>query len=102
MDLHRAGCDHSARDKDHHEQTRQHAFPEQSSESFRYRQAVIIHSSLLEKCCNPSHKQDDEQPDQLFSPAPDNWRLEGWLAQIGWMFTLGHEGGLFFTIGQRR
>lgn len=44
----------------------------------------------------------DDQPEQLFSPAPDNWRVEGWLAQIGWMRTLGREGGLFFTIGRRR
>jgi SAM-dependent methyltransferase len=42
----------------------------------------------------------DEQPDDLFSPAPDNWRLEGWLAQLGWMRTLGREGGLFFTVGR--
>ncbi len=43
-----------------------------------------------------------EDPKDLFSPAPDNWRAEGWLAQLGWMRTLGHEGGLFFTIGRRR
>lgn len=42
---------------------------------------------------------DDESP--LFDPAPDNWRPEGWLAQIGWMRALGHEGGLFFTVGRR-
>ena len=42
-----------------------------------------------------------EEPDDLFTPAPDNWRLEGWLAQLGWMRTLGREGGLFFTIGRR-
>ena len=29
------------------------------------------------------------------------WTLEGWLAQVGWMWTLGREGGLFFTIGRR-
>ena len=44
----------------------------------------------------------DEEPDDLFAPAPDNWRVEGWLAQIAWMRTLGREGGLFFTIGRRR
>jgi SAM-dependent methyltransferase len=44
----------------------------------------------------------DDEPDDLFAPAPDNWRVEGWLAQIAWMRTLGHEGGLFFTIGRRR
>lgn len=49
----------------------------------------------------PSSVLDDE-PQDLFEPAPDNWRLEGWLAQLGWMRTLGHEGGLFFAIGRRR
>jgi SAM-dependent methyltransferase len=42
-----------------------------------------------------------DEPDDLFAPADDNWILEGWLAQIGWMWTLGREGGLFFTIGRR-
>jgi 2-polyprenyl-3-methyl-5-hydroxy-6-metoxy-1,4-benzoquinol methylase len=42
-----------------------------------------------------------DEPDGLFAAAPDNWRLEGWLAQLGWMFTLGHEGGLFITVGRR-
>ena len=42
-----------------------------------------------------------EESEQLFSAAPDNWRLEGWLAQLGWMKTLGHEGGLFVTVGRR-
>ena len=39
--------------------------------------------------------------DDLFTPAGDNWRVEGWLAQAGWMRSLGHEGGLFVTIGRR-
>ncbi len=39
--------------------------------------------------------------DELFAPASDNWRLEGWLAQLGWMSTLGHEGGLFVVVGRR-
>jgi SAM-dependent methyltransferase len=43
----------------------------------------------------------DDEPEHLFAHAPDNWRLEGWLAQLGWMWTLGHEGGLFFTVGRR-
>src|SRR5262245_57494728 len=43
----------------------------------------------------------DEGPLPLFARAVDNWRLEGWLAQIDWMRTLGREGGLFFTIGRR-
>jgi 2-polyprenyl-3-methyl-5-hydroxy-6-metoxy-1,4-benzoquinol methylase/uncharacterized protein YbaR (Trm112 family) len=42
-----------------------------------------------------------DEPDELFAPAVDNWHVEGCLAQIGWMRTLGHEGGLFFTVGRR-
>ena len=42
-----------------------------------------------------------EEPGDLFAPAGDNWRPEGWLAQLGWMAALGHEGGLFFTVGRR-
>jgi 2-polyprenyl-3-methyl-5-hydroxy-6-metoxy-1,4-benzoquinol methylase len=37
----------------------------------------------------------------LFAPAPDNWWLEEWLAQIAWTATLGHEGGLLVTVGRR-
>lgn len=37
----------------------------------------------------------------LFANAADNWHLEGWLAQLGWIHALGHEGGLFVTIGRR-
>jgi hypothetical protein len=44
----------------------------------------------------------DEEPKRLFDRAVDNWRVEGWLAQLSWMRLLGHEGGLFFIVGQRR
>ncbi len=37
---------------------------------------------------------------QLFEPAGDDWALERWLAQLGWMAALAHEGGLFVTIGR--
>jgi SAM-dependent methyltransferase len=43
-----------------------------------------------------------DEPDELFSAAPDNWRVEGWLAQLGWIHSLGAEGGLFLTIGRKR
>jgi SAM-dependent methyltransferase len=42
-----------------------------------------------------------DEPEDLFAPAADNWRPEGWLAQLGWIHKLGHEGGLFFTVGRR-
>jgi hypothetical protein len=47
----------------------------------------------------PSTCSDD--CDDLFAPAIDDWNVEDWMAQIGWMWTLGREGGLFFGIGQR-
>src|SRR5712691_5633732 len=34
----------------------------------------------------------DDEPTDLFAPATDNWRPEAWLAQVGWMSRLGHEG----------
>lgn len=43
-----------------------------------------------------------EESGDLFECAPDNWRPESWLAQLGWICKLGQEGGLFVTIGQRR
>jgi SAM-dependent methyltransferase len=43
-----------------------------------------------------------DEPRDLFAHAADNWRPEGWLAQLGWIHSLGHEGGLFFTVGRRR
>jgi len=42
-----------------------------------------------------------EDPEELFTRAPDNWRPESWLAQLGWIRTLGQEGGLFITVGRR-
>jgi SAM-dependent methyltransferase len=43
-----------------------------------------------------------EEPEDLFARAPDDWLLEAWMAQVGWIWTLGREGGLFITIGRRR
>jgi len=43
----------------------------------------------------------DENSNELFQHAADNWRIEGWLAQLGWIQSIGHEGGLFVTIGRR-
>jgi SAM-dependent methyltransferase len=43
-----------------------------------------------------------EGPEDLFTQAPDNWTPEGWLAQLGWIRSLGSDGGLFVTIGRRR
>jgi SAM-dependent methyltransferase len=42
----------------------------------------------------------DDEPGELFARAVDDWPVEGWLAQLGWMWTLGGEGGLFFGVGR--
>jgi hypothetical protein len=42
-----------------------------------------------------------ETPDDLLTAAGDTWSPEAWLAQLGWMRSLGHEGGLFVTVGRR-
>lgn len=43
-----------------------------------------------------------EDSEDLFTFASDNWRPEAWLAQLGWIRTLAHEGGLFVTVGRRK
>ena len=43
----------------------------------------------------------EDDSDELFDPAVDNWRLERWISQLAWMATLGREGGLFLSIGRR-
>jgi hypothetical protein len=42
-----------------------------------------------------------DEPDDLFTPAADHWPLEARMAQLGWMRSLGGEGGLFVTVGRR-
>jgi SAM-dependent methyltransferase len=43
----------------------------------------------------------EQDSGDLFDAAGDNWRPEGWLAQLGWIAALGREGGVFFTVGRR-
>lgn len=42
-----------------------------------------------------------EDPEDLLAPDGDDWALEGWLSQLGWMGSIGGEGGLFVTVGRR-
>jgi SAM-dependent methyltransferase len=61
-------------------------------------------SAMLADDDEEEDDDDDEavKTPSLFNQATDNWRFEGWLAQLGWIRTLGREGGLFFTVGRRR
>jgi hypothetical protein len=40
----------------------------------------------------------ESESEELFASAAHNWLVEGWLAQLGWIGSLGQEGGLFVTI----
>jgi SAM-dependent methyltransferase len=39
--------------------------------------------------------------DALFQPAEDDWGFENWMAQLAWMKSLAHEGGLWVTVGRK-
>jgi SAM-dependent methyltransferase len=42
-----------------------------------------------------------KETENLFAADEDYWPLEAFLSQLGWMTTLGQEGGLFVTVGRR-
>ncbi|MEO8300965.1 MAG: methyltransferase domain-containing protein [Rhizomicrobium sp.] len=42
-----------------------------------------------------------EESGELFAPDKDYWPFEAFLSQLGWMGSLGYEGGLFVAIGRR-
>ncbi|HWI85609.1 MAG TPA: class I SAM-dependent methyltransferase [Sphingomonas sp.] len=50
----------------------------------------------------PSAFLGEDDDEDLFAPQVDIWWPEQWLAQLGWMRSLGGEGGLFVAIGRRR
>jgi SAM-dependent methyltransferase len=79
----------------------QYQHPEEHRHTLAEVQAWFAENDVEYVRAYPSAVLGDE-PTNLLSHAADNWRAEGWLAQLGWMRTLGHEGGLFFTMGRRR
>ena len=42
-----------------------------------------------------------EEAGELFVPDTDYWPFEALLSQLGWIKSLGYEGGLFVTVGRR-
>jgi len=50
----------------------------------------------------PSSTFGEEPPpaSALFAPVGDSWGFEQFFVQLGWAARLGHEGGLFVTIGR--
>jgi SAM-dependent methyltransferase len=41
------------------------------------------------------------ESDELFAQSEDDWAIEGVIAQLSWMRTLGAEGGVFAAVGCR-
>jgi SAM-dependent methyltransferase len=78
----------------------QYQHPEEHCHSVAEVQRWFADNSVEYLRTYPSAVFGDEQ--DLFERAADNWGPENWLAQVGWMRTLGHEGGLFFTVGRHQ
>ena len=79
----------------------QYRHPEEHSHTIGEVQRWFTENDIEYLRAYPSAVLGDE-PEHLFSRAADNWSVENWLAQLGWMRTLGREGGLFFSVGRRR
>ena len=79
----------------------QYRHPEEHTHTLTEVQRWFAESGVEYLRAYPSAVLGDD-PQELFAPAIDNWRVEAWLAQLGWISKLGHEGGVFFTIGRRR
>ena len=78
----------------------QYQHPEEHRHTVSEVQAWFEENGVAFVRCYPSALLDDDG-DDLFAAAADTWAPEAWLAQLGWMKSLGHEGGLFVTIGRR-
>jgi SAM-dependent methyltransferase len=79
----------------------QYQHPEEHSHTVGEIQRWFLENDLEYLRSFPSTVVNDESED-LFAPAVDDWKIERWIAQLGWMWTLSGEGGLFVAIGRRR
>ena len=79
----------------------QYLHPEEHSHTLSEVQAWFRESEIEYVRSYPDALVAGPATDDLFIPAPDDWPLEGLLAQLSWMRTLGGEGGLFMTVGRR-
>jgi len=79
----------------------QYQHPEEHCHTLAEVQRWFVENGVEYTRAYPSAVLEDDS-NGLFDPAVDNWWLEGWLAQVGWIRRMGYEGGLFFTIGRRR
>jgi SAM-dependent methyltransferase len=98
--------DHVLRDRRHEPERReawlrdQYDHPEEHSHTVSEVMGWFRDSGLEYLRSFPSTVLDDDS-EELFASAVDNWRVERWAAQLAWLATLGREGGLFVSIGRR-
>ncbi len=78
----------------------QYQHPEEHRHTLREVQTWFKENDIEYVRAYPS-AQIEEESGELLKYADDDWLPESWLAQLGWMFTLGQEGGLFVTVGRR-
>jgi len=77
----------------------QYQHPEEHRHTLREVMRWFAENDVRYLRCYPSAMIGDDAQD-LFAPPEDNWQFEGLLSQIGWMGTIGKEGGLFMAIGE--
>jgi SAM-dependent methyltransferase len=78
----------------------QYQHPEEHSHTIAEVQRWFAENGVEFLRTYPSVVLDDDHGG-LFEPAADDWWLERAFAQLGWIRTLGREGGLFFAIGRQ-
>jgi SAM-dependent methyltransferase len=78
----------------------QYQHPEEHRHSLTEVQQWFAQCGVRYLRCYPTATIGDDSED-LFSVALDNWHFENWISQIWWMRSIGKEGGLFMTIGER-
>ena len=78
----------------------QYQHPEEHRHTLAEVQRWFAENRIRYLRCYPAATIGDD-PDDLFRAAEDNWQIENWLSQVAWMRTIGKEGGLFMTMGER-
>jgi len=79
----------------------QYQHPEEHTHSIAEVQGWFAENAVDYLRCYPSALVGGEDG-PLLEPAGDSWAFEQFIAQMSWMRTLGHEGGLFIVIGRKQ
>ena len=78
----------------------QYRHPEEHLHSLREVRGWFAENDVTFVRSYPSVFGDEDEAESLFASEEDSWMLGDWLTELGWMASLGREGGLFVTIGR--